>query len=216
MKIPSLVGLIVLLNAACTPPRVEVPEIKGPTFTPSSRRAVSAIAMGELPAGVRPPVRIHNLSENQTLWTMRGLSLKLGPITGPSGNGSALALRYMLVDPAKAVLASAESGWTGEDLEGRINILEDPATMTLLIAEEHDGGASRTILFRAATSNGTPTPSVWTLRYIRIPIRRSPVGFDQVPELMGIKGDKLFVNQGGTIYALPIDALKSDPANSKP
>lgn len=216
MKILPLVGLAVLMTASCTPPKVEEPEIKGPTFTPSSRSTVSAIPVGELPAGVRAPVRINNLSENQTLWTMRGLSLKLGPVAGPSGNESAHALRYTLVDPSKVVIISAESGWTGENLEGGINILEDPSTMTLLIAEEPERGAARTILLRAAHSNGIPTPSVWTLRYIRIPMRRSPAGFEQVPELMGIKGEKLFVNQGGTLYALPIDGLKSDPGVLKP
>lgn len=43
-------------------------------------------------------------------------------------------------------------------------------------------------------------------------MRQNAVGFDVVPRLMGIKGDKLYVNQSGSLYALPLDGLQSEPS----
>lgn len=215
MKLSQSIGLIAFFTASCAPTKIEKPEIDGPTFRPSSRGSVSAIVVGELPPGVRRPVTTDRLAASQTLWTMRGLSLKLDLIDRNRRTTSPVGFRYTLADQSGGVLVSAESGLSssdiGPDWNGRIHILEDASTMTLLVAEEHGRGYGRCILMRPADSRGA-TANPWTLRYVRIPMRQNAEGFDVVPRLMGIKGDKLYVNQSGNLYALPLDGLQSEPS----
>lgn len=122
--------------------------------------------------------------------------------------------RYRLLDKDRRVLASAESIFAladrSADWKLDLIVLLDAVRHTCLIAEEQSWATFRYIVIRPSHDSiaaDPQHPSAWTVTYVDIPKRARPTP-DGLAHLLGLHEDRVYFEEDGRYYALPIDSLE--------
>ena len=150
---------------------------------------------------------VRRLPRAGSIWSDESLTLRLnlGERIGEVQAGLyRTGSRYELSDKSGAVLSTVESVFAVEDLDTldyTVRIAKDEESNHLLLIEDHSWSVQRIILFNLSSPSQTP-------QYLRVPSRAS---FAPVPhyEIIGFREGRLFLQQDGTVFALPVEILET-------
>ncbi len=180
-----------------------------------SQWAAFEVPPGSAPVANQEPIR--KLARRMKLRAVSGLTLELslGKLRSRLGDSVTSELftdsRYRLRGPGGLVLAEAESTLSTEDLtpdaDASVQTFFDPATGSLLVAEQECWSTRRFILFKPGDNQGA-----WRVRYLIVPEPRHSAP-PLITTCLGYSRGLLYFETRGVlprVYAVPPDKLPEE------
>jgi hypothetical protein len=122
--------------------------------------------------------------------------------------------RYRLLSAEGRELVEAESTFAMADLPEnppKADVYFDHEHSEVLLFEEQSWTVQRYVLFRPrriSSRSGTIRNSSWEVLYPRMPVRPSAYGISSPePRILGLAGHRIYFEQDGIFYAIPIDEI---------